>query len=106
MSVKYISNYASLAAVTEATTSTAVGIGKINSFTAYFNVVSGSSSQTVTNIVEITPDGTNWYTVDSQVKTASVKYAVSFANVNAQQVRTRTASQVDTTVTSSITIGA
>lgn len=98
---KYISSpYLSLDASSIDANGTPIQMAASESATIYLDYTLGGISPSTTLTVQVSPDGTNYYEIDSVTKTATGKHAVNFNNVNAEYVRvvqSGTAATVSTT---------
>jgi hypothetical protein len=103
--MRYTNSFASLTNAATATSGTPVTINAVESYSVYWTNTMGTPNATVTCIVEQSPDGTNWFTVDSTLKNTSnttLRHVVSNTAGIGRLVRARTASS--TRVTANVTI--
>ena len=105
---RYSSKYISLSDVTTASNGTAVNIANVESFSVYWDVVTTGSTANAVCVVQASPDGSTWYTVDSQTKTtggATLRHVVASSALLAKYVRAIVTNVVRATTTATIVIG-
>ena len=103
---KYLDSFTSLSAVAVDGNGTAILIENADSFTVFFSYTMSGGSPSADLNVEISPDGTNYYLVNSVTKTATGKYAFSSNNTNAKYVRAVVANRaVTVAITATVMVG-
>jgi len=98
----WVENIANLAAVTEATNGASVETKWYKYKTVFVNITVNTGAVTVS--IQASHDGTTWFTLDSKVHTA-VETDVYSYNSHFPFMRTITATQSSSTVTTTITGG-
>jgi hypothetical protein len=85
---KYLSGpYLSLDAEATNKDGDSVAMANSESATIYISYALSGITPSTKLTVEVSPDGTNFYSIDEQTKTATGSHAVNFNNVNATHVR-------------------